>query len=486
MVRFIYPLTPAFSPMRRGSPSQRQGRVRGQLLYVLTAIFFVGFSFSSHAETKITEPQKLFNAETFTLKNGLEIVVIPNHRAPVVTHMIWYKVGAADEPPGQSGIAHFLEHLMFKGSAGLAPGEFSKRIRAMGGNDNAFTGQDYTAYFQSIPAENLETVMRMEAGRMRGLNVPPDHFESENKVILEERRQRTDNDPRARFAEQMNALSYINHPYAKPVIGWAHEMAALTWPQIKKFYDLWYAPNNAILIVSGDVTGDQVFKLAKKIYGPLKPDPAIKNRSRPSSPPLSGAVQTTLNDPRIREPIVQVQYRVPGGRQDKKTARALEVLNEIMGGGPTSRLYQSLVVTQKIATDAGFHYHGDTWDDGEIGIYAVPVPGHDLKKLKSALDKELTLLADKGVTEDEINAAKTRMIAEAIYAKDSLQGPAMVFGFALTTGQNIDDVEYWRHDIESVTAADIQAVAVKYLNPAAPSPQAPVTGYLMPVKGDSK
>lgn len=244
--------------------------------FVPVVIFVACFGFAAWAVTNTkheTAPKaatensipKLFNAETFTLENGLEIVVIPNHRAPVITHMVWYKVGAADEQQGKSGIAHFLEHLMFKGSGDLAPGEFSKIIRAKGGEDNAFTGHDYTAYYQSIAAEHLEMVMTMEAGRMRGLNPPLDHVESERKVILEERRQRTDDNPSARLAEQMNSLLYINHPYGKPVIGWLSEMADLSWDDAKAFYDRWYAPNNAILIVTGDVTGQQVYDLAKKI-----------------------------------------------------------------------------------------------------------------------------------------------------------------------------------------------------------------------------
>jgi len=425
------------------------------------------------------QKKKTFNAETFTLDNGLQIVVIPDHRAPVVTHMVWYKVGAAEETPGKSGVAHFLEHLMFKGSKGLLPGEFSRKIRAVGGDENAFTGHDYTAFYQSLSVNNLETAMTMEAGRMRGLNPPLEHVESERKVILEERRERTDNNPNARLAEQVNALLYVNHPYGKPVIGWAHEMAGLTWADEKAFYDRWYAPNNAILIVAGDVTGRQVYDLAKKIYGPI-PKSNIRPRVRTTSPPLHGAPEVTLKDATIREPLVEKIYRAPSAHENKKESLALEVLGDIMGEGSTSRMYKALVRDQKIATSAGLAYEAENWDDSDVWTYATPAPGVDLKKLRDAMDAQLRLLVDKGVTPEELNAAKTRMEAEAVYARDSLTEPAMIFGYALTTGESVDDVEYWPYNIAHVTAQDVQNAAKKYLNPDAVYDHAPVTGYLEP------
>jgi zinc protease len=432
------------------------------------------------AQTQTIEKrEKVFNAETFMLDNGLQIIVIPNHRAPVVTHMVWYKIGAADELTGKSGIAHFLEHLMFKGSPGFAPGEFSKKIRSLGGEDNAFTGHDYTAYHQSVSADNLEMVMTMEAGRMRGLNPPLDHVDSERLVILEERRQRTDNDPRARFAEQMNALLYINHPYSKPVIGWANEMAGLTWDDCKTFYDKWYAPNNAILIVAGDVTGQQVFDLAKKIYGPI-PKGEIPKRVRPLSPPLAGLPEVTLEDAVIREPMVQIVYRTPSSVQNKEETLALQALEEIMSGGPTSRIYKGLVVEQKIATGAGLSYQSASLDDSELWVYATPAPGKDIKAVKAALQDQIRDVIKGGVSETELKEAIIRMQADAIYARDSLTGPAMVFGYSLTTGSTIDDVEYWTYDVAKITAQQVQDVAKKYLDPDVVLAHAPVTGYLLP------
>lgn len=444
-----------------------------------TAIAQVTAQKEPSPKTETPARQKIFNAETFKLDNGLEIVVIPNHRAPVITHMVWYKVGAADEDHGVSGVAHFLEHLMFKGSEGLKPGEFSQKIRSLGGNDNAFTGQDYTAYHQSISVDHLETVMKMEAGRMRSLNPPIEQVTSENKVILEERRERTDNDPHARFAEQMNAALYINHPYGNPVIGWADEMAALTWETCKNFYDKWYGPNNAILVVTGDVTGQQIYDLAKKIYGPLEPVP-LPERKRTDIPPLEAAVTLRLEDKTVRQPWVQKAFIVPSYHENSKESLALQVLEELMAGGPTSRLYKALVVEQRIATSAGLSYQGAVWDDADLDLYASPLPDKKPEDVVAALDEQVRLLIKNGIPEAELKEALTRMQAEAVYARDSLSGPAMIFGYSLATGSTVDDVEYWPYNIAAVTADDIINVAKKYIDPDNAEKRPPVTGYLLP------
>ncbi len=427
---------------------------------------------------------KIFNAESFTLDNGMMVVVIPNHRTPVVTHMVWYKVGAADEPAGKSGIAHFLEHLLFKGSEQigrppLKPGEFSQIVRSLGGKDNAFTSQDYTAYFQSVPAEHLETVMRMEAGRMNGMNPPEKEVLSERKVILEERRQRTDNDPRGQFGEQLAAAAFVNHPYGIPVIGWKHEMDALSYADAKAFYDRWYAPNNAILVVSGDVTPGKVFQLAIDIYGKLPREEVLK-RERTRSPALNSKTSVTLEHPSIREPVVQTLFRVPSAHQDRQKSLALELLQEIMGGGSTARLYKSLVVKQKIATSAGFSYNNAALDDSSLWVYASPVKGQSLDVIQKALMDELRKLVKKGVDDDEIADAKNRLRNREVYARDSLTGPAMIIGYGLATGQQLNDIEYWSYDIADITAEQIQDVAAEYLNPDAPGLHPPVSGYLLP------
>lgn len=425
----------------------------------------------------------VFDAQSFTLENGLQVVVIPNHRAPVVTHMVWYRVGAADEAPGQSGVAHFLEHLMFKGSGDLAPGEFSRRVRAMAGQDNAFTARDYTAYFQSIPAEHLQTVMRMEAQRMRGLNPPLKEVESERQVILEERRMRTENDPQARLAEEVDAALFVNHPYAKPVIGWRQEMEQLTWPQAKAFYDIWYAPNNAIVVISGDVDTPHVKQWAQEIYGPLKPE-TIPTRHWPRVPALQARKVVTLRDDGNRQPMLQIAFRVPGFRQDKKTALALEVLADILGNGPSARLYRHLVSEQKIAVDAGISYRKESWDQSDATLYAVPTAQQAPEQVVAALEAELRAVIRDGISAEELAQSVKRLQAQAVYARDSLAGPAMIVGQALITGATLADVETWPQAIASVTADDVQEAASAYLNPDYMRGRTSVVGILPEAEGE--
>lgn len=427
---------------------------------------------------------KVFNAKSTLLDNGLQVIVVENNRAPVVTHMMWYKVGAADEPPGKSGIAHFYEHLMFKGHSHpelgtFEPGEFSRIVRSLGGEDNAFTSQDYTAYFQSIASEHLKKMMRMEAGRMRGLNIPQSEFDSENKVILEERAQRTDNDPRAQMAEQMNEALYPNHPYSIPIIGWAHEIEALTLEDAKSFYDAYYVPNNAVLVVSGNVKAEDVFEMAKRTYGLIErgPEPV---RNRTISPPFISQTTVTLKHESIQQSVFQRKYRVPSYRQKPAESLALQVLGSIMGGGASSRLYKNIVVEQKLATSVSFSYRSASWDDGSVSISATPAEGITLDAVAHAIEAELRNVIANGISEEELREAKLKLQAEAIYARDSLTGPAMIIGYSIVTGSTLDDIETWPAQIENVTTAQVQAVAAKYLNPDAPYKYPPVNGILLP------
>lgn len=424
-------------------------------------------------------PARVFNAEEFMLENGMRVVVIPNHRVPVVTHMVWYRVGAADEPPGKSGIAHFLEHLMFKGTDDMPPGQFSKIIRGLGGNDNAFTSQDYTAYFQSIGVEHLERVMTMEAGRMRGLNPPLTEVESERQVIREERRQRTENDPRAWLSEQMRYALFPNHPYGNPVIGWDAEMAQLDWDAAKAMYDDYYAPNNAVLIVAGAVTTASVKPLAERIYGPIAPRP-VPERAWRHVPPLPGHYTVTLHHPQFRQPQWQRFYRTPSMRLNRADSLALQVLQNIMAGGSATRLYRTLVVEDRVATNASMGYYGDAWGETSLSIGAVPADGHTVLDVERAVEEQLRILIRDGVGENELREAKTRLKDAADFARDSLTGPAMVIGAALITGSSLDDVETWPAAIESVTAAQVQDVARRYLNPEDSGLRPHVTGLALP------
>lgn len=423
--------------------------------------------------------EKVFNAESFTLENGMQVVLIPNRRAPVITHMVWYGVGAADEAPGQSGLAHFVEHLMFKGTEKIPPGEFSLRVKAMGGNDNAFTAQDITAYFQSISKDRLETVMEMEADRMTNLIFPPEDVDSERQVVLEERRQRTENDPRGYFFEQMNAIVFPNHPYGNPVVGWLHEMEALTRENVVSFYRKWYAPNNAILVVSGDVTMDVLRPLAERIYGSI-PARDVPERIWTAVPPLKANQKLVYSDPDIQQPVLTRIFRVPSANQNKQESLALEVLASIMGDGQSARMYKSLVSEQKIATGVSLSYRGSSLSDSTMRITAQPAHNIDLEVLENAIDEELRSLVKNGVTNAELSAAKTRLIDAAVFARDSLQGPAMIFGYGLITGSSIDDIEYWPYDISKITAQQVQYVAAKYLDPDHVGNRPYTTGYLLP------
>ena len=303
---------------------------------------------------------EVFNPETFTLDNGMDVVVIPNRRAPIVQHMVWYKVGAADEPVGKSGTAHFLEHLLFKGTERMAPGRFSEIVAENGGQENAFTSSDYTGYYQTVARDRLEIMMDLEADRMTNLRLTDELVLPERDVVLEERRSRIDNEPGSKLREMMNAALYLNHPYRYPVIGWEHEIRALTTRDALDFYERWYAPNNAILIVAGDITAEEVRPLAEKYYGAI-PARAVPERRRASEPEQHAPRRVRLESERVRQPSVSISYLAPShNRGAVEHAYPLLVLDEILGGGATSRLYRSLVVEQGIAAAAGSSYRGDS------------------------------------------------------------------------------------------------------------------------------
>ncbi|MEM6780603.1 MAG: pitrilysin family protein [Pseudomonadota bacterium] len=429
--------------------------------------------------TVYAQNQKTFGAEGFILKNGMEVVVIPNHRAPIVTHMVWYKVGAADEPYGQSGMAHYFEHLMFKGTKKLQPGEFSTTVRKLGGNDNAFTSQDYTAYFQSIAVENLETVMKMEADRMLNLAPPPEHYKSEKNVVIEERRQRTENDPRGLFFEQLRNTLFVNHPYGTPTIGWMSEIETYEWEDVKSFYDTWYAPNNAILIVSGDITAEELQPMAERAYGRL-PTKEVPERIRPIIPPIKADSLLTFQDSSIRQSALHKIYLAPSENQIPQHSHGLQVLNEVLSGGPTTRLYKSLVVDQKKATSVSLGYTANMLDYSSIYISATPAEGIPLNDLENLIETEIQKIIKEGVSAEEVEEAIKRLQDQAVFARDSVAGPAMIFGRILTTGGTIDDVEGWTENISLVSPTLVQEVARLYLNEAEPWVRAPVVGHMLP------
>ena len=406
------------------------------------------------------------NVSSFMLDNGLEVVVIPDHRAPVATQMIWYKVGSADETPGKSGIAHFLEHLMFKGTKTHPEGEFSAVVAELGGSENAFTSSDYTAYFQRIAKEHLKTVMSFEADRMENLVLSDDVVAPERKVILEERAMRVDNDPGSRLSETMNAVLYANNSgYSIPIIGWEKEMEGLTTEDAIAFYDKYYTPNNAVLVIAGDVSADEVKALAEETYGKVARRAEPSPRTRDPEPPLAGRRFVELSDERVKQPSVRDAWIVPSYTTAKPgEAEALDVLADILGGGATSRLYRQLVVTDKIATSAGSYYSSAQLGPTEFTVYGVPRDGVSLDDLREASQKVIAEIAKNGITDEELTRAKRKVLADAIYAQDSQSTLARIFGRTLTTGGDIADVQEWPARISKVTADDVQKAAQTYLD----------------------
>ncbi len=420
----------------------------------------------------------VFNPSSVTLGNGLQVVVIENHRAPVVTHMVWYRAGAADEVPGKTGIAHFLEHLMFKGTKTVPPGGFSDMVARLGGSENAFTAQDFTAYFQSVAVDHLGEMMRLEADRMMNLVLTDAVVLPERDVILEERRQRVDNDPGSQLVEMMRAALFLNHPYRLPTIGWENEMRGLTTADAIAWHKKWYAPNNAVVVISGDVTMAQVRPLAEKHYGVLPAQP-VPPRNRPEEPAQFAPRRLSLEDGRVQLASWSRLYQAPSyNRGAKEHAYALEVLAEIIGGGTSSRLYRSMVVEQKVATSAGAGYDADSVDLSVFSFYASAQPGGGVQTIEDAVEAEIARLLIDGVTEDEVDRAKASLQAEAVKARDSLSGPARIVGRVLASGGTIEDVESWPERIGAVTAADVQAAgrAVFDINYS-------VTGLLLPKAG---
>lgn len=413
---------------------------------------------------------------TFTLENGLDVVVIEDHRAPVVVQMIWYRVGAADEPAGHSGIAHFLEHLMFKGTEKIAPNAFSGIVEAQGGDDNAFTSWDYTAYFQRIAADRLELVMEMEADRMRNLRLTEDDVATERQVILEERAQRTDTDPGALLMEQMRAAQFLNSPYGIPVIGWRHEMEALSRDDALSYYERFYAPNNATLVIAGDVTPDAVKALAEKHYGPLKPSEGIVPRDRPQEPPQLSERRISLADERVSEPYVYRSYlapeRDPG---DQKEAAALTVLAELLGGnGQTSVLARALQFDRQVAVYSAAFYDGTSIDDATFGLVVIPAPDVSLETIEGDLDRVLEEFLKTGPDAAALERIRTQVRASEIYARDNVQGLANRYGQELSIGLTLADIDGWDEALAAVTAEDVMAVARKVLDR-----KNAVTGWLM-------
>jgi zinc protease len=414
-------------------------------------------------------------ASHFTLGNGLEVVVIPDHRTPVVAHMVWYKVGSADETAGKSGLAHFLEHLMFKGTKKNPLGRYSQTVATIGGQENAFTTDDYTAYYQRVPRDRLKTLMEFESDRMTGLALTDEVVKPELQVVLEEQNMRVANNPGARLGEAIEAALYLNHPYGRPVIGWRHEIEKLDREGALAFYRRFYTPNNAVLVVAGDVTAEEVRTLAEATYGKVERVAEVPPRERPKEPVQEAARTVTLADARVTQPSLRRIYLAPSSTTaEPGESEALDVLSSILGSGSNSRLYQALVLDKDIAINVGAGYDGTALDYSPFQVSATPKPGTTLPQIEAAMDAVLAEVIDKGVTAEELARSKNGLIASAAYAQDNQTTLARWFGAALATGLTVEQVQSWPERISRVTADSVRAAARRYLDK-----RRSVTGYLI-------
>ncbi|QXM23348.1 insulinase family protein [Elioraea tepida] len=454
---------------------------RPLLLGGLAGAALAGLPRVGNAETALPSrpraDERVFGAETFTLANGMQGVVIPMRRAPVVAHMVWYRVGAADESQGHSGLAHFLEHLMFKGTPSVPAGQFSRRIAREGGRDNAFTGHDYTAYFQQVASDRLPLVMAMEADRMVNLLLDEKDIAPERLVVVEERRQVVENNPRSRFRERLAAVFYVNSPYGRPVIGWEDEIRAIDRESLLAFYKRFYLPANAIVVVQGDVDVETVRRLAEDTYGQIPSGPAPV-RARPQEPPALGQTRLTLRDsPRVREPSMTRLYRAPSARAGQEMADALDVAAHLLGSGPTSILWRALVETG-LAASVGAYYNGETVDRTEFSLFASPRPGVPPERVEAALDAAVARTLEEGVTQAEVERSARQLTAGAALARDSLMDGARAIGAALAVGLPLASVEAWPKRIREVTAEAVTAALRAVLDE-----EGSATGWLLPQAG---
>jgi zinc protease len=413
---------------------------------------------------------------TFTLPNGLQVVVIEDHRTPVVTQMVWYKVGSADETPGKSGLAHFLEHLMFKGTAKHPVGEFSQTVLKIGGNENAFTSTDYTGYFQRVPRDQLPKMMEFEADRMTGLILKDENVLPERDVVLEEYNMRVANNPEARLSEQIMAALYLNHPYGRPVIGWHHEIEMLDREDALAFYRRFYAPNNAVLVIAGDVDAKEIRPLVEETFGKVASQPSIPvRRIRPQEPEPVAPRTVTLADPHVEQPTVKRYYLTPSAATAAPgESAALDVLAQLMGNGSNSYLYRALVVDRPLAVAAGAAYQGTSLDPTQFSISVAPRPGVEFSTVEQVVDSVIADITQNPARAEDLERVKTQLIAEAIYAQDNQAVMARWYGGGLTTGLSVEDIRSWPDRIRAVTADQVRAAAQKWLDK-----KRSVTGYLI-------
>ncbi|KCZ64256.1 hypothetical protein L53_07055 [Hyphomonas sp. L-53-1-40] len=442
------------------------------------------FALSAFASSAVAD-ESAWTPTVFNLDNGMEVVVVPDHRAPVVTHMVWYKVGAVDEAEGKSGIAHLFEHVMFKETDDLAPGEFDSIVSRNGGVSNAFTSWDYTAYFERVAKDQLGTMMALEAERMTDLVInddPDGPFISERDVVKEERRQRIDNNPGVILQEMVLSELWKGHPYEITIIGNMDEVAALTPADGLAFYKEYYSPENAILVVAGDVTPEEVRVLAEEHYGAIAPTGTAHGvRKWAPVAPLTDTKELVYSDPKVRQPSWSRYYSGTSETRDRELSYALDVGLEVLGGGMTSRLYQSLVEDQKIAINASTYAWTTLHDEGPAIITASPAPGVTLDALETAIMAELEKVLEEGFTDAEVERARNSLAAQAIYARDSQSNMANTFGSTLALGGSIEDVLDYPDAMRAITTEQAIAAVREIFG----TDRHYIEAHLLPAEGDS-
>lgn len=425
------------------------------------ALFVLMFVLPVHFA--VAQNEQPFQMESFRLKNGMEVILIPNHRAPLVTQLIVYRVGAADEQPSKTGLAHFLEHLMFKGTEKIPEGDFSQRIQALGGFDNAYTTQDYTAYFQTVPREFLAVIMEMESDRMTGLVLQEDKIEKERQVILEERRERVDNSPFSRYAERMRTVLYRNHPYHNPVIGWEDDIRGLSKQDIRDFYQKWYHPAQAVLILAGDVSRREAELLAERFYGTItarepverkRPDVALDRRE------AGFDTKMDFDDAQIRQYFYRHYHLAPSDGRDPRMAAALTIMAEILDGGLSAKMHQHFVVNEKHAVSANASYSGGAKDYGMLAFSYSMDEDKDMRVHHQAF---INNLLETGFAEDEIEQAKRRILISLAFARDDVSSLARAVAAIIGVGGTVDELQSWPDLLSSITTDEVNKAMVALL-----------------------
>ncbi|MCC6657777.1 MAG: insulinase family protein [Rhodocyclaceae bacterium] len=402
------------------------------------------------------------NPHEKTLANGLRIIVQEDRRAPTAVHMVWYRAGSMDETDGTSGVAHVLEHMMFKGTKTLKPGEFNKRVAAAGGRDNAFTSLDYTAYFQQVPAKRLPEMMALEADRMANLVLDPKEFAQEIKVVMEERRLRTEDNPQSLVYEKQMAAAFQAHPYRRPIIGWMNDLENMTAADARDWYRRWYAPNNAYVIVVGDVDKDEVFRLAERHYGKI-PRKALPERKPQTEPAQVGAKRLTVKAP-AKLPYLSLAWKVPALRdlRGEREPYALEMLAGVLDGHEAARLARNVVRGAKLAVSAGAGYDATVRGEALFVVSGTPAEGRGVAELEAALRAEIARVASEGVDAQELERVRTQLIAAQVYKRDSMMAQAMEIGRLESAGVHWRDIDTLIERLRSVSAEEVRAAAKKY------------------------